>query len=117
MAKYCDVRQHQLSCLSHLRDGARELSTKVQTESHVQQLEAIVSDLRTKLSEVTRTCDALGNQAKKVPQLEAENMKHKRTNSLLCNLYQSKVEGHRDAHKLEVERLHQQSEAKDSFWR
>ena len=50
-----------------------------------------------------------------MPQLETKNAKHKRTNSLLCNLYQSKVEGHRDAHKLEVERLRQQPEAKDSF--
>ena len=36
--------------------------------------EVIVSDLRTKLFEVIRVHDALDNQAKKVPQLEAENV-------------------------------------------
>ena len=74
MAKYCDARQYQFSHLSHLRDEAW-VYTKVHTESLVPQLEAIVSYLHIKLSEATRSCDALGNQAKKVPQLEAENKK------------------------------------------
>ena len=115
MSKYCEARQHQLSHLSHLRDKAQELYTKVHTEWRVPQLKAVVSDLHTKLSEVTRAHDILSNQAKKVPQLEAENAELKSTNSLLWNLHQSEVEGLRDAHKLEVERLCQQLEAKDSF--
>ena len=69
-----------------------------------------------KLSEVTRAYAILCNQAKKVPQLEVENMELKRTNSLLRNLHQSEVEGLCDAHKLEVERLCQQLEAKESFY-
>ena len=39
MAKYCDTWQHQLSRLSHMWDGAREMYNKVKADSQVPQLE------------------------------------------------------------------------------
>ena len=39
MAKYCDIWKHQLSGLSHLREGARELYNKVHADYRVPQLE------------------------------------------------------------------------------
>ena len=39
IAKYCDIRKHQLSRLSHLRVGAREMYDKERAESPVLQLE------------------------------------------------------------------------------
>ena len=35
MAKYCDIRQHQLSRLSHLRVGTLEMYDKMQANSRV----------------------------------------------------------------------------------
>ena len=72
MAKYCDVRKHQLTWFSHLRDDARELYSKAQEEAKALALEREVDELLQKLSEVTRARDVLGHQIKKVPQLEAE---------------------------------------------
>ena len=39
MVKYCDIRQHQLSPLSHLKEGAREMYNKVQEDSQVPHLD------------------------------------------------------------------------------
>ena len=74
-----------------------------------------MSDLRTMLSEVIKARDELGNQAKKVPQLEAEVADLKCTNSLQRCLHQSEIEGLCDTHKLKKEGLYQQLEAKDCF--
>ena len=46
MAKYCDTRQHQLSQLSHLPDGARDLYSKAQVESKIPDLEKKMFELR-----------------------------------------------------------------------
>ena len=48
MAKYCDIWQHQLSRLSHLRKGARELYNKEQADSRVPQLEKDLEEARLK---------------------------------------------------------------------
>ena len=72
MAKYCDVQQHQLSWLSHLWDGARELHSKAQVEAKAPALEREVAELCQKLAEATRARDVLGNQIRKIPKLEAE---------------------------------------------
>ena len=61
MAKYCDVQQHQLSRLSHLWDGARELYSKAQDEANALALEREVAELRQKLAEVTRARNVLGH--------------------------------------------------------
>ena len=53
MAKYCDVRQHQLGRLSHLWDGARELHSKAQVEAKAPALEREVAELLQKLAEAT----------------------------------------------------------------
>ena len=66
MAKYYDVRQHQLSRLSHLRDGVQELYSKAQDEAKALALERKVAKLRQKLAEVTRARDVLRHQIKNV---------------------------------------------------
>ena len=48
MLKYCDIRQHHLSRLSHLREGARELYNKVQADSRVSQLEKDLEEAQLK---------------------------------------------------------------------
>ena len=67
MAKYCDVRQHLLTWLSHLWDDARELYSKAQDEAKALALEREVAELRQKLAEATRARDVLGRQIKKGP--------------------------------------------------
>ena len=39
MVKYCDIHQHQLSRMSHMRKGAREMYNKVQADSRIPRLE------------------------------------------------------------------------------
>ena len=46
MEKYCDVRQHQLSRLSHLWDSVWELYSKAQDEAKAPILERKVVELR-----------------------------------------------------------------------
>ena len=45
MAKYYGARQHKLSLLSHLRDGARDLYSKAQAEFKILDLENELSEL------------------------------------------------------------------------
>ena len=87
MAKYCDVQQHQLSRLSHLWDGVRELYSKAQDEAKTPALEREVAKLFQKLAEVTRVCDVLGHQLKKVPQLEAEVAYLKHANNVQLRIH------------------------------
>ena len=56
-----------------------------------------------KLVELTKERNALANQAKKVPQLEAEVEDLKHSIAFQCSVHQIKAEGLRVAHKLEVE--------------
>ena len=78
MAKYCDARQHQLSYLCHMREGAQDMYMKVQAESRVPQLEKELAEARLKLDELAKEHHVLAAQAKKVPQLEVEveDLKH-----------------------------------------
>ena len=111
MAKYCDVRQHELSQLSHLWDGVWELYSKAQDEAKTPALEREVDELRQKLAEVTRVCDVLGHQLKKVPRLEAEVADLKHANNVQLRIHQADVE----SNCAEVQRLSTQLEAKDAF--
>ena len=44
MAKYCDIQQHQLSRLSHMWEGARDMYNKVKADSRVPQLEKVLKE-------------------------------------------------------------------------
>ena len=59
MAKYCDARQHQLNCLSHMREEARDMYIKVQAESWVPQLEKELEEARLKLDELAKEGNVL----------------------------------------------------------
>ena len=91
----------------------------MQAEFKVPRLEEGVSELCWKLFEVTKARDALGNQVKKIPQLEAEVANLKHSNAVQRSVHQSETERLHEAHRLEIERLRQeytaQLEIKDSF--
>ena len=95
MAKYCDIRQHQLSRLSHLWDGARELYSKAQDEANAPALERKVAELHQKLVKVTRARDVLGYQIKKVLQLEAKVANSKHANSVQLSIHHANAESYR----------------------
>ena len=95
MAKYCDIRKHQLTWLSHLWDDVRELYSKEQDEAKALALEREVVELRQKLVEVTRARDVLGHQIKKAPRLEAEVANLKHSNIVWLSLHQTDVESQR----------------------
>ena len=94
ITKYYDVRQHQLSRLSHLRDGARELYFKAQDEAKAPTLEKEVAELGQKLAEVTKARNMLGHQNKKVSQLKAEVADLKHANNVQLRIHQAYVESH-----------------------
>ena len=52
--------------------------------------------------------DVLGNQVKKIPQLEAKVVDLKHSNAVQRNVHQSKIKGLREAHRLEIEQLCQE---------
>ena len=66
MTKCCDRQKHQLSCLSHLREGAQELHNKVQAESLVPQLEKELEEGRLKWAEFAKECVVWIVKVKKV---------------------------------------------------
>ena len=101
MAKYCDARQHQLSRLSHLQNGAQVLYSKAQAKSRILDLENEVTKLRQKLSEASKVHEVRGNQINNIPQLEAKVANLKHANVVQCSVHQAEVE----AHRVEIERL------------
>ena len=123
MTKYCDPQQHQLNKLSHLWEGARDLYSKPQDESKVSVLEKEVTKLRHKLSKASKAHEVLGNQIKKIPQLETKVANLKHANAVQRSVHQAEVESYRaevEAHRAEIELLLQehtaQLEAKDFFY-
>ena len=72
MEKYCDGRQHQLSRLSHLREGARELYNKVQAESRVSHLEKDSENALPKWAKLAKKRVVQTAQVKKVWKLETD---------------------------------------------
>ena len=54
MVKHYDARQHQLSLLSHLREGARDMYMIVQEKSQVPQLEKELEEVLLKLAELAK---------------------------------------------------------------
>ena len=101
MGKYCDVQQHQLNRLSHLWDEARDLYSKEQVESRIPDLEKEVTGLCQKLSEASKAHEVLGNQIKKIPQLEAKVANLKHANAVQHSVHKAEVE----AHWAEIEHL------------
>ena len=95
MAKYCDVRQHQLTWISHPRDDVLEIYSKAQHEAKAPALERKVAELRQKLAKVTRAHDVLGHQIKKVLRLEAEVANLKHANIVRLSIHQADVESQR----------------------
>ena len=67
MEKYCDTRQHQLSRLSNLREGAKEMYSKVQVDSRVPQLEKDLKEARLKWVDLAKELADLVVEVKKVP--------------------------------------------------
>ena len=114
MTKYCDPQQHQLNKLSHLWEGAWDLYSKPQAESRVSVLEKEVTELRHKLSKASKAHEVLGNQIKKIPQLETKVANLKHANAVQRSVHQAEVESHRaevEAHRAEIERLLQEHAA------
>ena len=95
MAKYCDAWQHQLSRLSHIWDRAWDLYSKAQVDSRIPNLEKDVTELRQKLSKTSKAREVLGNQIKKIPQLEAEVANLKHANDVQNSIHQAEVEAHK----------------------
>ena len=120
MAKYCDAWQYQLRRLSHLREGTREMYSKVQVDSWVPQLEKDLEEARLKRVDLAKEQAVLVVKVKKVPKLEAEVDELKQNILKLCKFHQAEVEGLRTAHQVEVERLHDlhsvEIESKNSFY-
>ena len=58
-------------------------------------LEKEVVELRQKLAKVTRACDVLGHQIKKVSQLEAKVANLKHVNNVQLSIHQAEMESHR----------------------
>ena len=69
MAKHCNSWQHQLSRLSHLREGAREMYSKVQADSRVTRLENDLDKARLKWVDLAKESADLVAEVKKVPKL------------------------------------------------
>ena len=92
----------------------RELYSKAQDEAKAPTLEREVAELRQKLAEVTRACDVLGHQIKKVSQLEVEVANLKHAGSVQLSVHQVALE----SHWAEIQRLWKehtmQLEAKDA---
>ena len=105
MKKYCDARQHQLSRLSHLREGAHEMYSKVQTDSRVPQLEKDLEQAQLKWADLAKERADLAAEVKNVPKLEAEVDELKQNISKLRNVHQAELEGLCISHQAEVERL------------
>ena len=59
MAKYCEARQHQLTCLSYLREGPWDMYMKVQAKSKVPKMEKEVEEARLKLAELAKECSMM----------------------------------------------------------
>ena len=59
MVKYCGTRQHQLNCLSHMREGACDMYMKIRAESWVPQLEKELGEVWLKLVELSKECNKL----------------------------------------------------------
>ena len=106
MAKYCDTRQHQLSCLSRMREWAREMYSKVQADSRVPQLEKDLEKDRLKWADLAKERAALSAEVKKVTKLEVDVAELQKTISKLCSAYQAKIKGLCNTHQDELERLH-----------
>ena len=67
MEKYCDTRQHQLSRLSNLREGTKEMYSKVQVDSRVPLLEKDLEEARLKWVDLAKELADLVVEVKKVP--------------------------------------------------
>ena len=105
MAKYFDIRQHQLSRLSHMREEAQEMYSKVQADSRVPQMEKDLEEARLKWVDLAKERVALAAEVKKVPKLGADVTELRRTISELHNAHQAELEGLRNTHQAKIERL------------
>ena len=65
IAKYYDIRQHQLSRLSHLREGTREMYSKLQEDSRVPQLDKDLEEARLKWVNLAKEHVVLTDEVKK----------------------------------------------------
>ena len=72
MAKYNDIEQHQLSRLSHLREGARELYNMVQTSFRVPQLEKNLEEAWLKWADLANEHAVWTAKVRKVQKLEVD---------------------------------------------
>ena len=58
METYYDTRQHQLSRLSHMWEGAREMYSKVNADSRVPQREKVLEEVRLEWADLPQECVA-----------------------------------------------------------
>ena len=119
MAKYCDTRQHKLNRLSHLRERAQDMYSKVQVDSQIPQLDKDLEEAQLKWTNLAKERADLVAEVKKVSKLKVELDELKQNILRLCNVHQAEVKGLHTAHQVMVERLHglhsEDIECKNSF--
>ena len=86
MAKYYDIRQHQLSHLSHLREGAQELYNKGHIDSRVPRLEKDLEQARLKWANMAKQHVVWIAEVRKVRKLEADVTELEKSMSQLRSL-------------------------------
>ena len=104
MAKYNDIQQHQLSCLSHLRERAQELYNKVQANSWVPQLKKDLEKARLKWIDLAQERIFFTAEVKTVLKLEVDVVDLQKTITELRSIHQIEIKRLHSIHQAEIER-------------